>query len=284
MAECQSKESQKAKSDETDLIKVEANLLRFPFFALHTKGLRELDGIECVGRRIRDGKAQRLRLSITRNVADSYPGPLSRKVHFALLRMVTECGLPFENPIEFSWRKLSRTMGKGDVLKDNRSAHPEPGDDLVGALEDVNVRELRSAGSPAHQLVTRFHRLWTGGEQYRPIRAELVFARELLGIHSKKKALAMLPVVVKRLKQKFQRLRPLAQQGPTGRKPKRTKRHDGSWRRLNWKRERKQPNPEKKPNARAKRCTNYQLGGTSFQKSTGAGLSHGFWHVTKVWT
>ncbi len=93
------------------IVRAEANLLRFPLFALHTKGLADLDGVECKGKRVINGKSLEFQLTVTRNVADLYPGPLSRKVHFALLSMVSERGLPFENPVKFSWRKLSQRMG-----------------------------------------------------------------------------------------------------------------------------------------------------------------------------
>jgi hypothetical protein len=92
---------------------------------------------------------------------------------------------------------------KGRQLRNSGCPHPGRRDDIVGALEDVEVRELRSVGSPAYELVSHFHRLWTGGEQFRPTGSELAFARELLGIQSKKKALSLLPIVVERLKTKF---------------------------------------------------------------------------------
>src|SRR5207302_8970050 len=80
-------------------------------FALHTKGLKSLDGIECRGRSTRAGQTHEYQLRITRNTASLYPGLLSRKVHFALLSIATERGFPLQNPITWSWRDLCRRMG-----------------------------------------------------------------------------------------------------------------------------------------------------------------------------
>jgi hypothetical protein len=91
-------------------IKAEANLLRLPLFALHTKGLRTLEGIECRGQLTRDGKTHEYVLRISRNTASLYPGPLSRKIHFAFLSIATERGLPLRNPITWTWRDLCRRM------------------------------------------------------------------------------------------------------------------------------------------------------------------------------
>ena len=91
-------------------IKAEVNLLRLPLFALHTKGLKSLEGIECRGRIQRDGKVHEYLLRVSRNTSSLYPGPLARKVHFALLSIATECGFPLANPVSWTWRDLCRRM------------------------------------------------------------------------------------------------------------------------------------------------------------------------------
>ncbi len=88
------------------IVQVEANLLQFPFFALQTKGLKERKGIEVTG--VKNDQAFRLRVS--RNTDTAYPGPLSRKLHYALLSIVYDKhrgDTPIENPIRFSWRELA---------------------------------------------------------------------------------------------------------------------------------------------------------------------------------
>jgi hypothetical protein len=95
----------------SQFVKAEANLLRLPLFALHTKGLKTLDGIECRGRSSRDGETQDYLFRVTRNTSSLYPGPLSRKIHFALLSIATERGFPLQNPVTWSWRDLCRRMG-----------------------------------------------------------------------------------------------------------------------------------------------------------------------------
>src|SRR6266511_4499255 len=93
------------------LLLAEANLLRLPVFALHTKGLRLLDGIECSGRIARDGHTYRFTFRSTRNTATAYPGPLARSAHLAFLSLLTERGLPSPDPLTWTWRELCRRMG-----------------------------------------------------------------------------------------------------------------------------------------------------------------------------
>jgi hypothetical protein len=89
---------------------VESNLLRFPFFALHTKGLREIDFKEVRGTRVEGGRTQEFTFRVSRNTDHVYPGPLSRKAHFALLSLLRRQGYPFRNPVSFTWRELAREM------------------------------------------------------------------------------------------------------------------------------------------------------------------------------
>ena len=105
--------SQPAKFQESParLVRAEANLLRFPLFALHTKGLKSLDGLECSGRITRDGQTHQFTFRATRNTATLYPGPLARAAHIAFLSILTEEGLPAKQPLQWSWRDLCRRMG-----------------------------------------------------------------------------------------------------------------------------------------------------------------------------
>ena len=94
-------------SNRRNFIQVEANLLRFPFFALQTKGLSDRKGIEVTG--VKNGETFRLR--VTRNADTGFPGPLSRKVHFALLSLLFDrhhADTPIENPVRFTWRELAK--------------------------------------------------------------------------------------------------------------------------------------------------------------------------------
>jgi hypothetical protein len=93
------------------IVKTEANLLRLPLFALHTKRLKTLDGIECRGRIVRDGQSHQFVFRATRNTATMYPGPLARSAHLAFLSIATEAGVPIQNPITWTWRDLCRRMG-----------------------------------------------------------------------------------------------------------------------------------------------------------------------------
>jgi hypothetical protein len=93
------------------LVKAEVNLLRLPVFALQTKGLRMLDGFECRGTVSRGGQTGEYFWRVTRHATRPYPGPLARAAHLALLDILTERGLPFANPITWTWRDLCRRMG-----------------------------------------------------------------------------------------------------------------------------------------------------------------------------
>lgn len=92
-------------------IKAEANLLRLPLFALHTKGLKTLDGIQCRGTITRNDETHEFTLIASRSTRTLYPGPLARRAHLAFLSLATERGYPIENPIAWSWRDLCRRMG-----------------------------------------------------------------------------------------------------------------------------------------------------------------------------
>lgn len=96
---------------ERPTIVAEANFLRLPLFALHTKGLKQLDGYECRGTTTRDEKTWEFVFRTARSTATLYPGPLSRSVHLAFLSLITEHGLPFANPITWSWYNLCERLG-----------------------------------------------------------------------------------------------------------------------------------------------------------------------------
>jgi hypothetical protein len=94
------------------VVKQEANLLRFPFFALGRKRLNNRKGILIRGRTTIDEQQCDFEYRITCNSGDLYPGPLARKVHYGLLYILqAKQKFPYQNPIEFTWRELARTIG-----------------------------------------------------------------------------------------------------------------------------------------------------------------------------
>jgi hypothetical protein len=93
------------------ILRAEATLLRIPIFALAVKGSASLDGFEFrLARRRGDGLVESV-IRTERDGKTSYPGPLSRRVHMAVLSVVTDRGFPFENPVCWTWRDLCRRMG-----------------------------------------------------------------------------------------------------------------------------------------------------------------------------
>jgi hypothetical protein len=107
------------------VVRVEANFLRLPLFALDNKHLRDMDGIRCEGTFRRGGRSCPFSFAATRNAATFYPGPLARSAHFAVLSLATEGGLPASNPIVFTWRELCSRMGvrcSGRTIRELRAA------------------------------------------------------------------------------------------------------------------------------------------------------------------
>jgi len=97
-------------SGETKIVRVEATLLRLPIFALAVRGSASLDGFE-TRRKMRKGDREiETVIRTERDEKLSYPGPLSRRVHMALLSLVTDRGFPFEGPVAWTWRDLCRRM------------------------------------------------------------------------------------------------------------------------------------------------------------------------------
>ncbi len=106
-------------------ISAETNLLRLPFFSLNTKGLSTLDGLSASGEdhdRV-TGAIYRFSVRLTRNTATHYPGPLSRAIHLAFLKTLTETN--YTNPVTWGWRELARTLGvtmSGSVQRNMKAA------------------------------------------------------------------------------------------------------------------------------------------------------------------
>jgi hypothetical protein len=69
--------------------------------------------------------------------------------------------------------------------------------------EGMEVKELRNLKGPEWTLVTDFYRLWAGSTNSRPTNKELEQAAELIAQHGQTKAKALIPLVVKRLKEKW---------------------------------------------------------------------------------
>src|SRR3954453_7668094 len=93
------------------ILRLEAGLLRVPVFALAVRGSATLDGFEF---RVSRRKGDRVVETVVRTERDDktpYPGPLSRRVHMAMMSLVSDRGFPFENPISWTWRDLCRRMG-----------------------------------------------------------------------------------------------------------------------------------------------------------------------------
>lgn len=96
-----------------EIVRMEANFLQFPFFALDTHELKSHAGVTCTATRFIGSERHEVTVRISRNSDCSFPGPLSRRIHFALLsKMQQEQGFPpFRNPIRWSWYDLAKRLG-----------------------------------------------------------------------------------------------------------------------------------------------------------------------------
>lgn len=103
-----------ARPGPSPIVRAEANLLRFPLFAIGTKNLRTLDGIQCSGRMTRHGESYQFTYKATRNTATLYPGPLARRAHLAFLSILGEHGTPTPRTLTWSWYDLCRRMEVSD--------------------------------------------------------------------------------------------------------------------------------------------------------------------------
>ncbi len=90
-------------------LRSEVNGLLYPFFFL-TKGT-DMEAIETrTVRRVGDQTVEAL-WRATPHPACGRPGPLAHRVHRAVEQLITERGLPAQNPIPFSIHSLCRRMG-----------------------------------------------------------------------------------------------------------------------------------------------------------------------------
>lgn len=95
---------------------MESNLLGFPLFALHTKGLAKRKYTQVTGSKyLPDGSRRDFSLTISRNANRFYPGPLARKIHYALNDILQQPAAGkgssrLEGPAVFTWRNLHDRM------------------------------------------------------------------------------------------------------------------------------------------------------------------------------
>lgn len=95
---------------------MESNLLGFPFFALQTKGLARRKFIQVTGSKyLPDGGRRDFSLTVSRSSTRFYPGPLARKIHYALSDLLQDRSLGvdserLESPAVFTWRNLHERM------------------------------------------------------------------------------------------------------------------------------------------------------------------------------
>ena len=92
-------------------IKTEVNFARLPFFALSRKGLK--NKVKTEYRNVVEKNGERLEVlwKVTANAEYGYPSPFDKKVSKAIEYIISERGLPIENPIRFSLYEIAGLIG-----------------------------------------------------------------------------------------------------------------------------------------------------------------------------
>lgn len=102
----------KRTSEHLTLIRKEINFLQYPYFAVHTKGLRKKHRLEF--RQVFEDNGRKLEAcwTVIAHPDYGYPGPFDRRVNMAVEYIASQMPLPIANPIRLgSWYEFCRLMG-----------------------------------------------------------------------------------------------------------------------------------------------------------------------------
>ncbi|MFB6231207.1 MAG: hypothetical protein ABEL04_08630 [Salinibacter sp.] len=88
----------------------ELNLARLPYFTSSITHAKKRDSLTYKRVFQEDDETLEILWKVTADVEYGYPGPFAEAVHAAILDMVTEEGLPFENPVSFSYYNLCERL------------------------------------------------------------------------------------------------------------------------------------------------------------------------------
>lgn len=145
-----------------EIIRSEANFLQFPFFALGTKGLKTHSGITVeLSKRI-DDETHRIQVRIRGNDDYGHPGPLSRKIHHALMaKLQREQKIPpFRNPVCWKWAELARLVGKntcgGHDIQEMKDAIAATHAAIITTNYQLHAQQ-RKEGRPIRNRQTAYH-------------------------------------------------------------------------------------------------------------------------------
>ena len=91
-----------------DLARIDTNLLHLPLFALGTRNLRSHPGISFTARKRIDDAFATITYRVSGNKDYGHPGPLSRKVHHALMAKLQDDQkmAPYHKAIDWEWHEL----------------------------------------------------------------------------------------------------------------------------------------------------------------------------------
>ena len=115
-------------SEHLTLIRKEINFLQYPYFAVHTKGLKKKHRVEfrqvfpacrghsgrpaCRSGREDNGRKLKACWTVIAHPDYGYPGPFDRRVNMTVEYIASQMPLPIANPIRLgSWYEFCRLMG-----------------------------------------------------------------------------------------------------------------------------------------------------------------------------
>ncbi len=121
------------------VLRSEVNLLVFPFFVLSRQEVRRRLKLEYRTRLEAEGRRWEILWRVTANPEFGFPGPFDRRVHRALEQLLTERGLPVENPVPFSFYDLCTRLDLPDSGRNLRL--------LKEALRRIKATTVESRGA-----------------------------------------------------------------------------------------------------------------------------------------
>lgn len=153
----------------------EVNLSRLPFFASAIKGLRKKVSIRyAYTKRIRGLEVEAF-WEVSANAKYGYPGPFAEAVHTAISQIITERGLPVQNPVVFTYYDICKRLGIKYNTRNRRDIRKAIGSIRGALIETEHVfvdkkgNEVELGDTPEHlykRVAFYGHKDRTTGETY----------------------------------------------------------------------------------------------------------------------
>ncbi len=138
-----------------EFARIETSMLYLPFFALGTRNLHTHPGINFTSRKKFNGMYAEFCYKVSGNKDYGHPGPLSRKVHHALMAKFQEDEKmpPYQKPIEWEWNELQERIGWTSRGGRNNEELRAAIKATLGATitTNLNLHQLHSGAKPSRK-------------------------------------------------------------------------------------------------------------------------------------